>query len=180
MTTKSSSILVCPVVALRQIPPGEVEVIRRFLFDHIQGMDRENNVRWRRLWGRMWRAEPGEGFMLYNGVERSGPFHRRHRAILQSLFDSQDRFRDIDKLHDWMKVGSGFVDWEPGKDHKPVAIPKSTSFETCSDDEIRAAHTAMTDFLHQPRSQRYLWKHLKPQARIEMLDAVMADPMEQQ
>lgn len=173
---KPSTILVCPVVPLRQIPDADRDVIRRFLFDHLKGMGAENEKRWRRLWGRMWKADPGEGFQFYVLEERSGPFHRRHRTILEKLFASQERFRHIDKLHDWLKVGAGYVDWTPGKDHKPVATPRSTSFPQCSEDEMREAHTAMVEYLHTERAQRYLWKSIKPNLREGMLDAVLQAP----
>lgn len=171
--TKSSAILVCPVVPLRHLPDTERDVIRRFLFDHVRGLDKESDARWRRMWGNLWKAEPGEGFQLYLMEERSGPFHRRHRVILEKLFASQERYRHIDKLHDWLKVGAGFVTWAPGKDNKPVAIPRSTNFEDCSENDMREAHTAMVDYLHTERAQRFLWKNLKPAMRQGMLDAVL-------
>jgi hypothetical protein len=171
--SKPAAMLICPVVPLRQMPEAEKDVVRRFLFDHVKGMDRESEGRWRRMWGRFFAAEPGEGFQIAVTEERSGPFHRRHRAILETLFSSQERFRHIDKLHDWLKVGAGFVKWEAGKDNKPVAIPRSTGFAECSEDEIREAHKAMVDYLHEPRAQRFLWKHLKPNARQEMLDSIL-------
>ena len=173
---KASSILICPVDPLRHLPPAEVEVVRRFLFQHIRGMDKQHDQRWRRLWGRIWNAEAGEGFRLLNDEERHGPFHRRHRVILERLFESQERFRHIDKLHDWLKTGAGFVTWEPGKDGKPVPIPRSTSFEACSEDELREFHEAMLEFLHTPYAQRRLWTHVKPSQRPAMLEAVLADP----
>ena len=174
--TKASPILFCPVDPLRQLPPAEVEVIRRFLFEHIRGMDRKHDKRWRRLWGRVWQAEPGEGFQVYSAEERSGPFHRRHRAILEQLFQGQERFRTIKGLHDWMKVGGGWVIWKPGKDNKPVAIPRTTSFPETSEDEMREAHAAMVDFLHTDRAQRFLWRHLPYAKRQEMLDTLLANP----
>lgn len=178
--SKASPILFCPVAPLRHLPPAEVDIVRRFLFEHIQGMDRENNKRWRRLWGRVWNAEPGEGFQIFNGEERGGPFHKRHRAILERLFESQERFRHIDKLHDWLKVGAGFVTWEPGKDSKPVAIPRSTGFDECSEDEMREFHEAAVEYLHTAFAQRRLWTHVKPSQRQAMLDAVLADPEKQE
>lgn len=171
--TKSADMLVCPVVPLRQIPDAEKDIIRRFLFDHVRGLDTESNGRWRRLWGRFFAAEPGEGFQIAVTEERVGSFHRRHRVILETLFASQERFRHIDKLHDWMKVGAAFVTWAPGKDSKPVAIPRSTNFEDCSESEMREAHKAMVDYLHTERAQRFLWKHLKPNARQDMLDSIL-------
>ena len=173
---KTSSILVCPMVPLRQIPANEVDVIRRFLFQNMRGLSERDDKRWRRLWGRFWAAEPGEGFQIMVAQERSGPFHRRHRALLEKLFASQERFRHIDALHDWMKVGAYWVTWEEGKTGKPVAKPKSTDFESCSEDEMREAHTAMVDYLHTERAQRFLWKNIKPAMRADMLEAALQPP----
>jgi hypothetical protein len=173
--TKPSTILVCPVVPLRQLPPAEREIVSRFLFQNIRGMDTKNDKRWRRFWSQLWQAEAGEGFQILSMEERGGPFHRRHRAILERLFQSQDRFGNIEKLHDWLKVGAAFVTWEPGKDQKLVAIPRSTAFEKCSENEMHEFHEDMVEYLHEPRAQRYLWKHLKPAARAEMVEAILSD-----
>jgi hypothetical protein len=171
--TKPAAMLVCPTVPLRQIPQAERDIIRRFLFDHVRGLDRQSDARWRRLWGSLWAAEPGEGFQIAVFEERSGPFHRRHRAILEALFASQERFRHIDKLHDWLKVGAGFVTWGEGRTGKLLPIPRSTAFPECSEQEMREAHAAMVDYLHTDRAQRFLWRHLKPNARQEMLDSIL-------
>lgn len=176
--TKPSAILVCPVVPLRQLPPAERDIVSRFLFQHIRGMDRKNDHRWRRLWEQIWRAEAGEGFQILSMEERGGPFHRRHRVILERLFENQDRFRDIDKLHDFLKVGAAFVIWVPGPDSKPVAIPRSTAFNECPEDDMREFHAAMVDFLRTDYAQRRLWRHLKPKARGEMVEAILSDQQE--
>ena len=171
--TKPAAMIICPIVPLRQIPDAEKDIIRRFLFDHVRGLDKQSEGRWRRLWGRFFAAEPGEGFEIAVSEERSGPFHKRHRAILEALFASQERFRHIDALHAWLKVGACFVTWGEGKTGKLVPIPRSTSFNDCSEDEIREAHAAMVDYLHTERAMRYLWKHLKPNARQDMLDSIL-------
>jgi hypothetical protein len=166
----------CPVIELNRLPMAELDVLRRFWTQHVRGMSRQDDKRLRRFVRRLFTAQAGEGFKFYLEEERSGPFHNRHRVILEKLFHSQERFRHIDKLHDWLKLGGGFCTWEPGKDSKPVAIPRSTSFPECSEDEMREAHAAMVDFLHEPRSQRFLWKHLKPDARAEMVETILAPP----
>lgn len=174
--TKAASILIAPMIALRTLPEQDRAVIRRFLFDLIRGLDAKNDKRWRRLWSRIWKAEPGEGFQIYSMEERSGAFHRRHRAILDRLFESQERFRNIKALHDWMKVGAYWVTWEEGKTGKPIPKPRSTSFPECSEDEMREAHMAMLDYLHTERAQRYLWKHLKSEQRQDMLETIIQGP----
>jgi hypothetical protein len=177
---KTSSILVCPVIALRNLPPNEVDVIRRFLFDHIRGMDAKNDKRWRRLWGRVWKAEPGEGFPIYDAEQRSGPFHRRHRIILERLFNAQERYRNIDALHDHLKIKAYFVDWGEGKRGLPVMVPRTTSFPECSENDMREFHNAMVDVLHSPAEQKHLWPHLSAPMRAEMLESVLNNPEEQQ
>ena len=171
--TKPDAILVCPTVPLRFMPANEVDVVRRFLFQNMAGMSEQDNKRWKRMWGEMFKAEAGEGFQLYICEERSGVFHRRHRAILEKLFASQEQFTLVEKLHDWLKVGSGFVEWKPGRDHKPVPIPRSTSFELCSENEIREFHADMVDFLHRSSAQDVLWPSVSASHRPEMLEAVL-------
>jgi hypothetical protein len=171
--TKPAAMLIAPIIPLRTLPERDKDVIRAFLFDHVRGLDAESNGRWKRMWGRFFAAEPGEGFQIAITEERVGPFHRRHRAILESLFSSQERFRHIDALHTWIKVGACFVTWGEGKTGKLVPIPRSTAFDECSEDEMRAFHKDAIDFLHEPRSQRYLWRHLKPNARQDMLDSIL-------
>jgi hypothetical protein len=174
---KTSSILVCPVVPLRQLPPEERDVLRRIVTERIRGMDATNDRRWRRFWRDLFLAEAGEGFQLDRHEERGGPFHRRHRVILERLFDSQERFRNIDRMHDWLKVGAGFVTWEEGRDPGVlVPKPRSTSFDKCSEDEMREFHNAAVDFLHTERAQRFLWRRVRAKDRPGMLEAVLAKP----
>jgi hypothetical protein len=170
---KASSILVCPVIALRQLPPAEVDVVRRFLFEHIRGMDAKNEKRWRRLWGRIWNAAEGEGFQLYSAEQRSGPFHRRHRVILERLFEAQERYTSVEALHDHLKLKAWFVTWDAGKPK-----PRSTAFEVCSEDEIRQFHLDMVELLHSHYEQRHLFPQVRAVDRQGMVDAVLDPPKE--
>lgn len=175
--TRPADILICPVESLGYLTDAERDVLRRVLFQKIRGMTRDHDARWRRLWGDLMNAKPGEGFKLFRVEERSGPFHRRHRAILERLFQNQDRFTNIERLHDWLKVGAGYVVWneKTGK-----AVPRSTSFPETSEDEMREAHAAMVAFLRTERAQRFLWRHLrrKPALMAEMVEAILSDQQE--
>ena len=70
-----------------------------------------------------------------------------------------------------------------GKDRfgadRMVFVPQSTSFEETSDDEMHEFVESATEFLHTERPQRKFWPLLKPKMRAEMVDSLMADPMEQ-
>lgn len=173
--TKPASILLVKRHPLDGFSEFERSVIRRFLFDCFRGLDEQNEGRWRRWWSRLWHAEPGQVFQLENVVERSGDFHKRHMAIEQRLFDSQDAFLNLPALRDWLKVGAAFVTWEPDGKGGIVAVPRSTSYGKCSDDEMRELHDAMLAFLRTPASQEKLWQHLAPARRSVMLESVLAD-----
>lgn len=177
--TTTSPILFCPVAPLRHLPDAERDVIRRFLTEHVRGMDADNDKRWRRLWGQVMHAEPGEGFQLYRVEERSGPFHRRHRVILERLFEVQERYRLIDGLHDYLKVKTHFVTWGENRFGNPIPVPRSTAFPDCSEDDMRSFHARVVDLLHDPYAQRHLFPQVQAKDRQGMVDAVLADPESQ-
>lgn len=61
-----------------------------------------------------------------------------------------------------------------------MAVPRSTSYERCSDDEMREVHEAMLSFLHTHHAQRFLWPHLDVRGRAAMLESVLAPRAEEQ
>lgn len=170
----SSPILICPVVQLHSLPDAERDILRRFFTEHVRGMDAVNDRRWRGLVRDLFNAEPGEGFELLRKKERGGPFHRRHRVILQRLFDSQERYSSIEALHDHLKLKTWFVEWHDGKPK-----PRSTSFDRCSEAEMQQFHTDMVDLLHSPYEQRHLFPQVRPRDRHAMVEAVLRSPNEE-
>lgn len=174
--TAASPILICPTVPLQQLPDLDRDVLRRFFCEHVRGMDRKHDKRWRRFIRDLFNASAGEGFQLYRVEGRTGPFHRRHRVILQRLFDSQERYTNVDAMHDALKLRCYFVTWEEGRLGRPIPKPRSTAFDVCSEDAIREFHNAMVDLLQTPLIQRLLWPHLKPKQRAEMVESVLTRP----
>lgn len=173
--TKPASIMLVKRHPLDGFSEFERSIIRRFLFDCFRGLDQQHEGRWRRWWSRLWQAEPGQVFQFDNVVERSSPFHNRHMAIEQRLFDSQDYFLNLPALRAWLKTGAAFVTWEADGKGGIVAVPRSTSYEKCSDDEMRELHDAMLAYLRTPTAQEKLWPHLAPGRRAAMLESVLAD-----
>ena len=172
--TPQTPMLIYPTVPLSALPDPERDVIRRFLTEHVRGMDPASDTAWRRMWGQLMRADAGEGFQLYRLEERSGPFHKRHRAILERLFHAQERFPSIKAMHDFLKLRCWFVDWIDGK-----PVPKSTRFDKCTENEIREFHSLMVEQLHEPVVQRRLFPSVRSHDRQGMVDAVLADREDQ-
>lgn len=177
--SRLSSILICPAHPLREMPDSMRDALRSLFEEWIRGMDLRSQRRLRRLVAQIARAEAGEGFQLFRMEERSGPFHRRHRVVLERLFAQQERYGNIDALHDWLKFKCYFVTWGEGKRGQPMPVPRSTEFAKCSEDDLREFHTRMVDLLHDPAIQRHLWKHLKANQRADMVETVLAEKEDQ-
>lgn len=173
--TKASPILITKRASLALLPEPQRATVRHVMLDAVGGLDSTHNSRWRRFINRLLQAEPGEVFQLDSVVQRSAPFHRRHMALEQRLFDHQERWISQTAMRDWLKTGAGWVDWHPCKKGGIVATPRSTSYDACSDDEMREVHEAMVAFLHTPHAQRFLWPHLAAPGRAAMLESVLAD-----
>jgi hypothetical protein len=167
-------------VALRTLPDRDRDVLRAFFTEHVRGMDAKHDTRWRRFIRDLFNAEAGEGFQLYRAEERGGPYHRMHRAVLTRLFESQERYTDEDVLHDFLKLRCWFVTWEEGPRGSPIPKPRSTSFDSCSEDDVREFHRKMVDQLHEPSIQRRFWPHLPAAQRHLMVEEVLRDPKKEQ
>lgn len=167
------------IVVCRQnmvpLTEAEKEVARRVLFGLIDGLGEQDKKSWRRLWN--WflnKAEPGEFVSFKTHRERIGWFHRKHMAMEQRVFQSQERFENFTQFRMWLKVGAGHVDWLPGPKGGVIPVPKSISYAELEEDDMRIFHEATLTFFRTPHAIRTLWKHLGPQAGSEMMELALA------
>lgn len=157
-------------------PPSDQyrEVLRKFLTGYIDGFNRDDKRAWRRFLKRLMGLEPGEMALIEARMPRSGPFHRRHMAIEQRVFDAQERFQNFDQFRVWLKVGAGWVDWCAGPKGGVVPIPKSISYGQADQDEFTRYHESVIEFLRGPHAARFLWRHLGEQA-ADMMEGVLME-----
>ena len=154
------------IVLVRQnttpIAEGDAEAARRVLFGQVDGLSEAHKKSWRRIWNWLLKkAEPGEMIEIRTHRDRSGPFHRLHFKIEQTVFDSQERFEHFDQYLYWIKVGAGWVTWAAGPSGGVVPIPRSVSYSKADEDEFRDFHDRVITFLRGPHAAKYLWPHLK-------------------
>lgn len=168
---KASPILLYATGDMRHLPESERAALRRLFTQHFQGSDGQQQRRLVRLVGDMLRARAGEGFQLYRAEERSGPFHRYHRAVIASLFERQERYPRQSAMHDWLKLKCWFVEWVDG-----APKPRSTDYDSCSEDEIREFNTALKALLHEPDVQAHFWRHLSVRLRMENVTQILTNP----
>lgn len=146
---------------------------RELLFGAFDGAHKEDKRAWRMFWKRLMRLHPGEMLEFLVRFQRSGPFHRRHMAIEQQVFNAQDRFEHFDVLRDWLKIGSGWVIWCAGPKGGVVPVPKSISYAKADESEFRQFHDQMIDFLRGDHAAHYLWPHLESDKAFGMIDAIL-------
>lgn len=168
-------IMFCPVVDLSTLPPNELDVLRRVFGQYVRGIDRKHDRRLRWLVRRLCDAAPGEVFEADVYADRHGGYHRMHRKVLGRLFDLQERYYDIDALHDWLKLRCVHVEWVDGKPK-----PASTSFAKCSEARMREFHNKMVELLHNPYVQRHLFPQVRASERPAMIEAVLNPPQQEQ
>lgn len=170
------------IVLVRQpdieLTESDKAAARRVVFGIVDGMGEQHQRRWRRLWNRLMRLEPGEMMTFISHLARSGPFHRRHMLILQRVFESQERFEDFEMMRYWLKVGSGWVVWAAGPSGGVVPIPRSVSYAKADEHDFQEFHAKVMGFLRGPHAARYLWPHLKGDTAYQMMDSVLSEMQE--
>lgn len=156
------------------ISEHDAAAARKVLFGQVDGLSEQHRKSWRRLWNWFLKsAEPGEMVEIKTHRERSGPFHRRHFKIEQTLFNSQERFEHFDQYLYWIKVGAGWVIWAAGPSGGVVPIPRSVSYAKAEEDEFQEFHARVMQFLRGPHAARYLWPHLKEGKAEQFMDEIL-------
>lgn len=148
--------------------------LKDFLFGVIDGFNRDDKKAWRRIWKRIKDMEAGEMLVIDIRMPRSGPFHRRHMKIEQSVFDAQERFQDFEQFRYWLKVGAGWVTWAAGPKGGVVPIPKSISYANADQEEFSRYHEAVVEFLRGPHAAKFLWRHLGDTS-ADMMETILGE-----
>lgn len=157
-----------------EIPEADREAVRRVLFGVVDGLGDKGRKAWRRLFNGLMRLEPGEMVEITTHKARLGWYHRKHMALEQSVFESQERFEEFESFRTWLKVGSGYVDWFPGPKGGVIPVPKSLSYAKLEQGDMERVHGEMVNFLRTEHAGRTLWKHLQPMARVTMIETILA------
>ena len=118
--------------------------------------------------------ELGDGSMTFSyRLPRSGPFHRRFFAVVNSLFEAQDAFKDIDMFRKWLEVGAQYCEFIPGHDGIIVAIPKSITYEKLDQHEFMEVSEKVVGFIRSEHARKYLWPHMSNGVSESMVDALL-------
>lgn len=151
----------------------DANAVRRFLFGMLDGCSANDKKAWRRFVRSMNEAGSGEYFTIRIERQRNGKFHRLCFAVLQAVFKAQEVFTDFRIFRAFISLGAGFVDYVPNADGELRAIPKSLSFNECSEEEIRQFFENAVLFLRTARAQKTLFPAVSPQIAEQGMEAIL-------
>lgn len=119
--------------------------------------------------------EPGEGETLVFRFEdpRSPKHHRLFFRKINELFKRTEAFGSEEDLRKWLIQAAGFVEWEPGPDSTPNAMPISLKFEDLEEAEFSEVHRAIDFVLWSSEGQAKLWPALDDEARYGSMKEFM-------
>lgn len=157
-----------------EIPEPARAAAREVLFGLIDGLGEGGKKQWRRFFNRLMRLEPGEMVEIRTHQERIGWYHRKHMALEQRVFESQEKFENFEQFRNWLKVGAGFCDWLPGPKGGVIPVPKSLSYAKLEQGDMEQVHEDIVTFLRTEHAARTLWKHLSETQRIEQVEFLLA------
>lgn len=141
----------------------------------LEGISEADQRGFARLKAKLSDVGQGQTLVITWAEPRSGPFHRRHFALLASVFECQDQFSDPDQFRKWVEVGAGHCDLVPGPRGKPCAIPRSIAYEKLEQGDFQKLHEAVVGFLQSTHCTRFLWPHLPDEAGAQMVESVMLE-----
>ena len=141
----------------------------------LRGMDEVADRAYRKFKKMVAELEIGQTIGFSWRMPRSPKHHALFFAKLQSLLSRTETFTDMAKLRTWLVMGAGFVDFVPGMDGKPNAIPQSMDFESMDEAEFSELHRQVDNFLWTHRAQETLWPALDDFARYQCMESLMKE-----
>jgi hypothetical protein len=157
-----------------QLSEEDKAVVRRFLLGHLSGATDKDTKAWNNFIRAMDAAGSGEFFTFKIERRRQGWYHRKHMATMSAVFKAQERITDFEAFRLWLKIGSGFVTWMPGPKGGVVPVPKSISYSSCSEEEMRTFHDDAVAFLLTEHACHYLWPKTDPAVSLQGMDAILS------
>lgn len=154
---------------------SERQLFFRVMFGAIDGLDESSRRAWRLFWRQLFAAEPSEVFSIRTWFPRDGQFHKRHMLLEHAVYHAQERIPTFEGFRNWLKVGAGHCDWVPGPRGRMRPVPRSIAYSALDEHGMREFHAASVAFLRTAGAQKYLWPHLKPARREEMIETILAE-----
>lgn len=119
--------------------------------------------------------EHGEMLVFAWKDPRCPKHHAKFIHKIRSLLERTEAFSKEKELRQWLTMAAGYVEWQPGPDSTPNAIPRSIAFHELDEAEFAELHRAVDAVLWSSEGLAKLWPHLD----LEKQYQAMQDFMEQ-
>lgn len=152
----------------RELPDAKaLEGARALIFGCFEGFGGPDAERaWRRLWGRMIKAEPGELITVEMAFPRNYRFHKKLFALLTIGFDAwepgggkthkgMEIRKDFERFREDIIILAGFYDATYNVDGGVSLSAKSISYANMDDAEFERVYSAIADVLLEQVLTRY-------------------------
>ena len=86
-----------------------------------------------------------EPFVITYTKKRNIKFHRKFFALINLVYQNQERYNSIEHLRKDLTIASGFYDLRYGLHGEEIIEAKSISFSNMSEDEFSELYSAFVD-----------------------------------
>ena len=87
----------------------------------------------------------GEPYEFEYKFKRNYEFHKKFFALLNMVFQNQERYKNIDHLRKDLTIASGYYDSRVDLEGVEVLEPKSISFSSMDNDSFQEFYSAVVD-----------------------------------
>lgn len=116
----------------------------------------------------------GDGLLVFQWRDpRCLKHHAKFISKIKNLLERTEAFSKEKDLRQWLTMAAGYVDWQPGPDSTPNAIPKSISFNDLDEAEFAELHRAVDGVLWSTEGLAKLWPHLSLEKQYESMQDFM-------
>lgn len=117
--------------------------------------------------------EHGE-MLVFSWIDPRCPkHHAKLFAKIRDLFTRTEAFGSEKDLRQWLVQAAGYVDWQPGPDSTPNALPISIAFHELDEAEFSELHRAIDFVLWSSSGQEKLWPALNAEKRYRAMQDFM-------
>jgi hypothetical protein len=139
------------------------------------GVTEADNRAYGRFISRCLALTPKESLKFTWAEPRSGPYHRRHFAMLHALFESQEQYDNDQHFRKIGEMGAGYADMVPGPGGVLVAVPRSINYEALDQVDFEPIHKAVFEWYRSEVGLKVMWPHLSWQQAYDLVDRVLRE-----
>lgn len=140
----------------------------------LQGLTKDDAAHYKRWRRRVESMKPGEVVAFSWSDPRAPEIHRRHFALLNTLFENQEVFACEREFRKWTERGARHVEVLEHGGLK-FELVKSVAYDQLDGSEFVELHQRVKAYLLTHAALKHLWPHVDPCVSYEALKSLIED-----